>query len=179
MKKINALKLTCVGAFVATLGVGCASTGYAQYDADQTDADQGVGVSASADVGTDRSIEANASSDTSTTYRTDLRDQLATVDEADEGEARVTVSALSMTPETRAQWVNKFPFYDQGWQLRTIQTYTFAVTDPSVEVSANTRSDAPEFSASLPPGSVFVEAAGGAGEVRTGRVIQHSPNPTR
>ena len=165
MKQINALKLTCVGAFVATLGMGCASTGYARYDADQTDADQAAGVSASADMGTDHSAKAST--------------DMVAVDETTEGEARATVSALSFSPETRANWVNKFPFYDRNWQLRTIDTYTFAAPDPSVQVSANSRSDLPEFNSNLPAGSVFVEAAGGAGEVRTGRVIQHSPHPTR
>lgn len=197
MKQITALKLTCVGAFVATLGVGCASTGYARYDADQTDMDQGVGVSASADVGTDNSIrtEADLRNESSATVRTDLdRSDTVVVDTdrydrlnrdndllvADtEGEERVTVSALSFAPETRATWVNKFPFYQH--KFRTIDTYTFAVPDSDVELSSrNRRSDAPEFSAELPSGSVFVEAAGGAGEVRSGgRVIQHSPTPTR
>ena len=195
MKQITALKLTCVGAFVATLGVGCASTGYARYDADQTDMDQGVGVSASADVGTDNSIrtEADLRNENSATVRTDLdrRDNVVVDMDRDdrlvgdndllvadtEGEERVTVSALSFAPETRATWVNKFPFYQH--KFRTIDTYTFAVPSSDVEVSSR-RSDAPEFSAELPSGSVFVEAAGGAGEVRTGgRVIQHSPTPTR
>lgn len=154
MKQITALKLTCVAAFVATLGVGCASTGYARYDADSTDSDQAMGVSASADMGTDRSTM---------------------VDEDAQGAARATVSALSMNPDTRATWVNKFPFTDRD--LRVIETFTFAAPEPGLELSANT--SAPEFDASLPAGSVFVEAAGGAGEVRTGRVIQHSPNPVR
>jgi hypothetical protein len=94
-----------------------------------------------------------------------------------EGEARVTVSALSFTPETRAAYVNKFPFYDQNWKLRDISVYTFAVHDPELHASAS--SDLPHFSENLPPGSVFVESAGGAGEVRTGRVIQHSPMLSR
>lgn len=191
MKQITALKLTCVGAFVATLGVGCASSGYARYDADQTDMNQGVGVSAGADIGTESSasINADADLDHNASIRTDsdadfvssadMRNDgdIRVVDESAEGEARVTVSALSLTPETRANWMTKFPFYDQNKQIRSINTYTFAVPDPEVETRID--SGAPEFSASLPPGSVFVEAAGGAGEVRTGRVIQHSPNPTR
>lgn len=187
MKQIIALKLTCVGAVVATLGMGCASTGYARYDADQTDMDQGVGVSASADVGTDSSIrtEADLQNENSATMRTDLDRHDTVVVDTDrdealiaadtEGEERVTVSALSFSPDTRATWVNKFPFYDR--KIRTIDTYTFAVP---ADVDIDTRrSDAPEFSADLPSGSVFVEAAGGAGEVQTGRVIQHSPSPTR
>jgi hypothetical protein len=189
MKQIIALKLTCVGAVVATLGMGCASTGYARYDADQTDMDQGVGVSASADVGTDSSIrtEADLRNESAAAVGTDLdrhetvvvdmdsRDEALLVADT-EGEERVTVSALSFTPDTRATWVNKFPFYDRN--IRTIDTYTFAVP-ADVDMIDTRRSDAPEFSADLPSGSVFVEAAGGAGEVQTGRVIQHSPSPTR
>ena len=155
MKQITALKLTCVAAFVAALGVGCASTGYARYDADSTDMDEGIGVSASADTGTDRGT--------------------ILVDEEAEGAARVTVSALSFNPDTRATWVNKFPFYDAPWTMRVIETYTFAAPDPTVEIAST--SDAPQFSMSLPPGAVYVEAAGGAGDVEVGRVIQHSPNP--
>jgi hypothetical protein len=191
MKQIIALKLTCVGAVVATLGMGCASTGYARYDADQTDMDQGVGVSASADVGTDSSAirtEADLRDENAAIVRTDLDQHDTVVVDMDskheallaadtEGEERVTVSALSFTPDTRAAWVNKFPFYDR--KIRTIDTYTFAVPDDSVDVATIRRSDEPEFRTDLPSGSVFVEAAGGAGEVRTGRVIQHSPSPTR
>src|SRR5688572_11719889 len=133
MKQVTALKLTCVGAFVATLGVGCASSGYARYDADQTDADQGTGVSASANVGTDSS----ASTDNTTVIRaknvdensvlTDTKienakgetilvktdDGVETVPVVDtEGEERITVSALSTSLETRAAHVNRFPFYE-------------------------------------------------------------------
>ncbi|HTG44966.1 MAG TPA: hypothetical protein VK633_10590, partial [Verrucomicrobiae bacterium] len=97
------------------------------------------------------------------------------VDANAEGAARSTVTALSFNPETRADWVNKFPFYDRNWEMATIDTLTFAVTDPSLHAASS--SDLPQFSENLPPGSVFVESAGGAGEVRTGRVIQHSPNP--
>ena len=199
MKQVTALKLTCVGAFVATLGVGCASSGYARYDADQTDADQGVGVSASADVGTDRSASTDTTviraknvdensvlTDTNTKVvhgepvvvkTTDVgSSDVEAVNVVDsEGEERITVSALSFTPETRAAHVNRFPFYDRNWNLRTIDVYTFAVPD-DVDVDVDST---PEFRADLPEGSVFVEAAGGAGEVRTGRIIQHSPNPVR
>ena len=202
MKQVTALKLTCVGAFVATLGVGCASSGYARYDADSTDMDQGMGVSASADVGTDNQIrtEADVRNERASTVVVDDRDStviidtdrddavvnadpeiyvdrdLAVADTDVEGEERVTVSALSFVPETRATWVNKFPFYDRNFNLRAIEVHTFAV--PS-DLDLNTDNDAPEFRADLPAGSVFVEAAGGAGEVQTGRVIQHSPSPTR
>jgi hypothetical protein len=175
------LKLTCVGAFVAALGVGCASSGYARYDADSTDSD--VGVAASAGIGTDRDVTVSTTTDMDRDTSAGAYAQMDTgadrativVDDAAEGAARVTVSALSFNPETRANWVNKFPFYDQNWNLRVIETYTFAAPDPELEVAV--RSDVPEFSTSLPPGAVFVEAAGGPGEVRTGRVIQHSPNP--
>jgi hypothetical protein len=181
MKQVTALKLTCVGAVVATLGVGCASSGYARYDADQTDMDQGVGVSASADVGTDNSASINADVDTDkSTYASHNSDRGMDMDHdlgmADtEGEERITVSALSSSPETRATWVNRFPFYESNYRLRTIDVYTFEVPD---DVDMDLDNDR-EFSASTPEGSVFVEAAGGAGEVRSGRVIQHSPNPTR
>jgi hypothetical protein len=94
-----------------------------------------------------------------------------------EGEERVTVSALSFSPETRANWVNKFPFYDRNYRLRTIDVYTFAVPD-DVDLDVDDDNDR-EFSASMPAGTVFVEAAGGAGEVRSGKIIQHSPTPTR
>jgi hypothetical protein len=172
MKRITPLKLTCVGAFVAALGVGCASTGYARYDADSN---KDVGVAASADIGTDRdttladmdrheSRGAYAQTDTGTD-----RDRIL-VSEAPAGEERVTVSALSFNPETRATWVNRFPFYDQNWNIKVIETYTFV---PEEDVSL------PEFRASTRPGSAYAEAAGGAGDVRVGRarVIQHSPNP--
>ena len=210
MKQVTALKLTCVGAFVATLGVGCASSGYARYDADSTDMDQGVGVSASADVGTDNRIRTEADVRNENAIRTDLRKDDSTtvvvdtdrdntvivdtdndnvvvnadpevyvdrdraiVDMDAEGEDRITVSALSFVPETRATWVSKFPM-DRN--LRAIEVHTFAVpSDIDVDTDRNT----PEFRADLPAGSVFVEAAGGAGDVRTGRVIQHSPSPTR
>jgi hypothetical protein len=158
MKRITALKLTFVATFVAALGAGCASTGYARYDDNNSDTEAAIGAPAQSEMGEDR---------------------MAMVDEDAEGEARVTVSALAANPETRADWVNRFPFHDQNWRIQVIETYTFAAPDSGIEVATTTRSDLPEFSASLPPGSVFVEAAGGAGEVRTGRVIQHSPNPIR
>jgi hypothetical protein len=157
MKQMNAFKLTVLAGSVAALGMGCASSGYARYDADNSN--NGMGVSASAQTGTDSSLRASSH-----------------VSEAAEGSARSTVSALSFGPETRADWVNRFPFYDISRQMRTIETYTFAVPDDKVQASIET-SNLPQFSADLPPGSVFVESAGGAGEVRTGRVIQHSPNP--
>jgi hypothetical protein len=186
MKRITPLKLTCVGAFVAALGVGCASTGYARYDADS---DRDVGVAASADVGTDRDVRISSSTDTDIAASADLdrhesrgasaqldtgTDRATIVVDDDvtevEGEERVTVSALSFNPETRANWVNKFPFYDQNWNLRVIEVYTFA-PDEDVEM--------PEFRTSLRPGETYAEAAGGTAVVSSGRarVIQHSPNP--
>jgi hypothetical protein len=189
MKQVTALKLACVGAFVATLGVGCASTGYAKNDADMSDEDQAVGVSASASVGTDSSVsvssDANASTEKTTTVSNEGQTTTTTVTTTntgehpiivDEGEARVTVSALSMSPETRASWVSRFPFYDRNY--RTIDIYNFAVADDTDVEMSTTMEGEPQFTSDLPPGTVFVEAAGG-GEVRTGRIIQHSPNPTR
>ncbi len=178
MKKLDAFKLSLLAVSVAGLGIGCASSGYARMDNSGTGAGAsanvgGVGASASADVGTD----SDASMATST-YRNDYSNQQYNHHlDRDEGAARVTVSALSFVPETRANWVNKFPFYDPNWRMVTIDTYTFAVPDPHLH--AATRSDLPEFSENLPPGSVFVESAGGAGEVRTGRVIEHSPMLSR
>ena len=129
-----------------------------------------VGASASADMGTGHDTTlATTTYDSNHRYNRNF--------DRDEGAARVTVSALSFVPETRAGWVNRFPFYDQQYRLVNMDTYTFAVPDPDLHVSAS--SDLPEFSVNLPPGSVFVESAGGAGEVRTGRVIQHSPMLSR
>jgi hypothetical protein len=189
MKKLDAFKLSLLAASVAGLGVGCASSGYARMDDNRMDAGAGasvggVGASASADVGSDRGYATTETRTMTTDTRMD-RDYSMRHDrynshydlDRSEGAARVTVSALSFTPETRANWVNKFPFYDQNWRLSTIDTYTFAVPDPDLRTSAST--DLPQFSVNLPPGSVFVESAGGAGEVRTGRIIQHSPNPSR
>jgi hypothetical protein len=152
MKRITPLKLTCVGAFVAALGMGCASTGYARYDADlHENRDSSVGAAAQMDTGTDR-------------------DTIAVDTAAVEGEDRVTVSALSFSPETRANWVNKFPFYDNNWNLRVIETHTFVADEDA---------DLAEFTTAMRPGSAYAEAAGGASGISTGgaRVIQHSPNP--
>ena len=85
-----------------------------------------------------------------------------------------TVTAMSFTAVTDARHQNKWMF-DPNVQFRAIETYTFAVPDPGLDISGT--SDLPEFSVNLPPGSVYVEAAGGAGETQVGRVIQHSPNP--
>jgi hypothetical protein len=156
-KQMNALKLTFLGVSVVALGVGCASSGYARYDAEQ-DMDRGIGGPASAEMGSD--------------YDSDYT--MVSSDES--AAAQATVSTLGRSVDTRADWVNKFPFYDR--ELRVSETYTFAVPEPGSPV-ASADSDLPQFSATQPHGSVFVEAAGGTGEVRTGRVIQHSPNPTR
>lgn len=134
---------------MAVLGVGCASTGHARYDG-ETDTNIGTGSAAMTEVG----------------YASD----------DDRAAAQSTVSALGRSVETRAAWVNKFPFYNHN--LRTMETYTFAVPDSSIAMAADNKT-APEFTADLAPGTVYVEAAGGSGEVRTGRVIRHSPNPTR
>ena len=181
-KQINVLKLTVLTASVAAFGVGCASSGYARYDNDSSN--HAMGASASADVGSaSAGVSASANADTTpdANIRTDVdthmdHDSRYSVNHRDReaaGEARETVSAMSFTAVTNARQVNKFPFYD--WPMRSIDTYTFAVPDPDVNVSA--RSDLPQFSVNLPPGSIYVESAGGAGEVKAGRVIQHSPNP--
>jgi hypothetical protein len=180
-KQINVLKLTVLTASVAALAVGCASSGYARYDQDNAN-HHDMTASAGADVGP-ASVGASAGADIGTaesTHKDSYREHhhykdkdAVAVSEESEGEARETVSALSFTPVTNPRRVNIFPFYD--WNMASIDTYTFAVPDPNLTVT--TRSDLPSFSESLPPGSVYVESAGGAGEVRAGRVIQHSPNP--
>ena len=199
MKHNNALKLSLATAFVAALGIGCASSGYARYDAD-TDMDTDMGAAAGAEVGT-ASIDADASIDTDnnldidrnmdldtradidsradvdldTDYDVDSDvDMASNIDSEEEAAARSTVTALGRAEETRADWVNKFPFYDARWRMRTIETYTFAVPDPEADAIDAT---APSFSVNLPPGSVFVEAAGGSGETEVNRVIQHTVNP--
>lgn len=182
MKRITPLKLTCVGAFVAALGVGCASSGTAQYDASS---DRGVSVAASADTGTDRDVRIASSTDldsheargtsatmdtgsgyTTTTTTTTVVEEQPLL----EGEDRITVSALSSSPDTRANWVNRFPFQDGNKLFRTIETYTFA---PDEEASLQ------EFTEAVKPGTLYSEAAGGSATVVRGggRVIQHSPNP--
>lgn len=176
-KQTNNLKLTVLAASVAVLSVGCASTGYARYDDDRN----AMGASAGAEVGGAEAgvsagvdIDDDPGLDRDYNYDTDY-DQTDMADAALEGSSRSTVSALSFSPETRPTWVNKFPFYD--WNLAVVETYTFAVPDPDLTLTAGT--DAPAFRADMEPGSVFVEAAGGAGEITAGRVIRHSPTPIR
>lgn len=202
-KQTRTFTLSILAAAVAALSVGCSSTGYARYDDQDSDA---MGVSAGAEVGEaeadidadvdldndadlnddlDVDVDADADEmdvDVDTDDRDyvvieDMDDDLGTpyAEELEEGAASSTVTALSFAPETRATWVNKFPFYD--WNMAVVQTYTFAVPDPDLTVTAAT--ELPTFSEDLEPGSVFVEAAGGAGEITAGRVIQHSPTPTR
>jgi hypothetical protein len=78
-------------------------------------------------------------------------------------------SVLSYSPLTRAKDMNKFP---QEYNVRSIEVYTFAAPEPNVVASA----DLPSFSADLPPGTVFVEAAGADQPARVRRVIQQSPS---
>ena len=176
MKRITPLKLTCVGAFVAALGVGCASSGTAHYDASS---DKGVSVAASADTGTDRDVRIASSTDmdshesrgTAAVMESGTGSTVVVTEQpVAEGEDRITVSALSFSPETRANWVNKFPFQDLNKRFSTIETYTFT---PDEDASLQ------EFGEVLTPGSKYYEAAGGSGAVSVGRgrVIQHSPNP--
>ena len=128
-----------------------------------------------ADTRVDADLDADADVNTTMIDRDYDADVRYGSDPEVEGSARSTVTALSFAPETRANWVNRFPFYD--WNIRVIETYTFAVPDPDITVTAGR--DLPTFSEDLEPGAVFVEAAGGAGEITAGRVIQHSPVPTR
>ena len=187
-KQTKTFTLSLLAASVAALSVGCASTGYARYD----DSDDALGASAGAEIGgaeagvsagvdmddndLDADLDTNAdlNADVDTDYdRTSTRGYNS--DPAREGAARSTVTALSFVPETRATWVNRFPFYD--WKLSVIETYTFAPPDPTLSVTSG--ADLPTFSENLEPGSVFVEAAGGSGEITAGRVIRHSPLPIR
>lgn len=154
MNKINLLKLSLLAGSVAAFTVGCASSGYARYDSDVNHHDMDTHTTYSYD----------------TTYGT--HGTSVAVAEA-EGEARQTVTALSFSPVTDARMVNIFPFYD--WNIRETDLYTFAVPEPGLVVTRD--SNTPEFAVDMPPGSVYVESAGGNGEWRAGKVIQHSPNP--
>lgn len=187
--------------------VGCATSGQARVDTDDdamgasgkvevgTDAD----VDADVDIDRDTDVDLNRESDIDVDVKSDLDadrpsdihlrsdadadlragadvdlDADMEVDENDAAEARATVSALSFVPETRPQWVNRFGM-DWAQRLQTIEVYTFRVPDLDLDVDE----DLPTFSANLPVGSAYVEAAGGAGEVSGRRIIQHSPIPTR
>jgi hypothetical protein len=190
-KQITILKLTCLAATVAMVTVGCATSGQARVDTD----DDAMGAAGKVEVGTDADADIDVDVDRSnldrssdihlrsdldrTHYRSDshLRsdaDLRADVDENDAAAARATVSALSFVPETRPEWINRFGM-DWAQRMQTIEVYTFRVPD----LDLNASDDLPQFSANLPVGSAYVEAAGGSGEVSTRRVIQHSPNPIR
>jgi len=154
MNKINLLKLSFLAGSVAAFAVGCASSGYARYDSDANHHDMDKHTTYSSD----------------TTYET-RGSSYAVADTR--GEARQTVTAISFSPVTDARKVNIFPFYD--WNIRETDLYTFAVPEPGAV--ATRESSRPEFAVDMPPGSVYVESAGGNGEWRAGKVIQHSPNP--
>lgn len=183
-KQMNVLKLTALAGVVATFAVGCASSGYATVDDDR--GVDGIGASAGAEVGTDADMDVETDADLDTDLDTDNDLDLegdvdvdsdlntSSIDQTDSTGASSTVTAMSFTAVTEARHQNKWMF-DPNVQFRAIETYTFAVPDPTVDISAT--SDLPQFSVNLPPGSVYVEAAGGAGETEVGRVIRHSPNP--
>ena len=174
-KQINVLKLTALAGAMATFAMGCASSGYARVDGDP-DAD-GIGAAAGAEVGSDADMDVEADADLDTDNDLDLDSDFdADLDttSVDRSGGSSTVTAMSFTAVTDARHQNKWMF-DPNVQFRAIETYTFAVPDPGLDISGT--SDLPEFSVNLPPGSVYVEAAGGAGETQVGRVIQHSPNP--
>ncbi|MEW6159068.1 MAG: hypothetical protein AB1813_16710 [Verrucomicrobiota bacterium] len=84
------------------------------------------------------------------------------------GIAAGPVSVLSFSPVTdpveMVKWSRTFP------GIRSIESYTMIVP-VAVETSPT---ELPTFSEALPPGAVFVEAAGG--ETRTYRVIRHAPH---
>lgn len=193
-KQITILKLTCLAATVAMVTVGCATSGQARVDTD----DDAMGASGRVEVGSDVDADIDADIDTDSDADVDVEvkksdldrpseihlrsdrdldtdaDIYAEVDENDKASARATVSALSFSPETRADWMNRFGM-DWAQRMQTIEVYTFHVPD----LDLDSTDSLPSFSANLPVGSAYVEAAGGAGDVRTRRVIQHSPNPTR
>lgn len=80
-------------------------------------------------------------------------------------------SQLAFTPVTSpaelVKWAHDFP------NLRSMESYTFAAPVDTGAVG----DELPEFSVNLPPGSVFVEPAGGPGdEPRTYRIIRHTPH---
>lgn len=71
------------------------------------------------------------------------------------------------TPEILVKWAQDFP------NVKALETYVMAVpaeTDEPVE-------NLPEFSVNLPPGSVFVEPAGGEGPLVPYTLIRHTPHP--
>ena len=81
-------------------------------------------------------------------------------------------STLSFSPVTDAKdlvkWDGKF-----RQNLRSIDTYVLAAP-AAVDMNTAEANNLPTFSESLPPGSVFVEAAGA--EPQPYRVILHRPN---
>jgi hypothetical protein len=78
-------------------------------------------------------------------------------------------SQLAFTPVTSpkelVKWAHDFP------TVRVMESYTMAAP-ATVEAPV---ADLPTFSVNLPPGSVFVEAAGGESGT-TYRVIRHTPH---
>jgi len=89
-------------------------------------------------------------------------------------ETPMATSTLASTPVTSPEelvkWTQYYPNHRSGGMLRSTEFYTFVVP---AEETADLAS-LPAFSESLPPGSVFVEAAGG--EMKAYRVIRHTPN---
>lgn len=83
-------------------------------------------------------------------------------------ETGMPASQLAFTPVTSPEelvkWAQTFP------NFRVMESYVMAAPT-SVQAPV---ADLPTFSVYLPPGSVFVEAAGG--ETTTYRVIRHTPH---
>jgi hypothetical protein len=92
----------------------------------------------------------------------------STMNDRSSAESSGVGSALSFSPVTSPEELVKWSGTFRN--VRSIETYTFvAPTTVSEPIDS-----LPEFSESLPPGSVFVEAAGG--EPQPYRVIRHSPH---
>jgi hypothetical protein len=83
-------------------------------------------------------------------------------------------SQLAFTPVTNPEELVKWNSFYSGnttAPLMGIDTYTMLVPVEDVDVSTE---NLPEFSADLPSGSVYMEAAGA--ERKAYRIIRHTPN---
>jgi hypothetical protein len=77
-------------------------------------------------------------------------------------------SSGGWVPLTDTRYLGMFPL---EWNPVAYENYTFAV--PVQGAATTSTSSLPQFSENLQPGEAFVEAAGGASEVK--RVIKYSP----
>lgn len=130
--QFNALKLTFLVAAVGLLGVGCASSGYARYDGSPDAA--AMGHAASGETGHSHGVDAG--------YYANFAD--------------TTVSGLGRTVDTRAEWLNRFPFYDMN--LRSMEIYSLTAPNPHFDIA--------------PSPSAWNDTSNQS-------TIQHTPNPSR